>query len=167
MSDEEFAREMIAGLNPHVIKILKKFPPQSKLDKQKYGDNTSTITKQQVEASLGGVSLDEAISNNKLFILDHHDPLFPCLSKINQTNTKAYATRTILFLQKDGTLKPVAIELSKPNPQGDCYGPISTVYTPTKEGVEGSIWQLAKAYVVVNDSCYHQLVSHWYVYILN
>ncbi|MED6192549.1 Lox2p [Stylosanthes scabra] len=161
MSDEEFAREMIAGLNPHVIKILKEFPPQSKLDKSKYGDNTSTITKQQVEASLGGVSVDEAISNNKLFILDHHDPLFPYLSKINQTTTKAYATRTILFLQNDGTLKPVAIELSKPNPQGDSYGPISTVYTPTKEAVEGYIWQLAKAYVVVNDSCYHQLVSHW------
>ncbi|MED6113810.1 Lox2p [Stylosanthes scabra] len=161
MSDEEFAREMIAGLNPHVIKVLKEFPPQSKLDKSKYGDNTSTITKQQVEASLGGVSVDEAISNNKLFILDHHEALFPYLSKINQTSTKAYATRTILFLQNDGTLKPVAIELSKPNPQGDSYGPISTVYTPTKEGVEGSIWQLAKAYVVVNDSCYHQLVSHW------
>ncbi|RYQ88949.1 hypothetical protein Ahy_B09g095845 isoform K [Arachis hypogaea] len=125
MTDEEFAREMIAGLNPHVIKVLK------------------------------------AISNNKLFILDHHDPLFPYLSKINKTTTKAYATRTVLFLQNDGTLKPVAIELSKPNPQGDNYGPISTVYTPTKQGVDGSIWQLAKAYVVVNDSCFHQLVSHW------
>ncbi|RYQ88946.1 hypothetical protein Ahy_B09g095845 isoform G [Arachis hypogaea] len=161
MTDEEFAREMIAGLNPHVIKVLKEFPPQSKLDKQLYGDNTSTITKQHVESSLGGVTVEEAISNNKLFILDHHDPLFPYLSKINKTTTKAYATRTVLFLQNDGTLKPVAIELSKPNPQGDNYGPISTVYTPTKQGVDGSIWQLAKAYVVVNDSCFHQLVSHW------
>ncbi|KAL1339390.1 hypothetical protein AAHE18_U032900 [Arachis hypogaea] len=161
MTDEEFAREMIAGLNPHVIKVLKEFPPQSKLDKQLYGDNTSTITKQHVESSLGGVTVEQAISNNKLFILDHHDPLFPYLSKINKTTTKAYATRTVLFLQNDGTLKPVAIELSKPNPQGDNYGPISTVYTPTKQGVDGSIWQLAKAYVVVNDSCFHQLVSHW------
>ncbi|MQL20446.1 hypothetical protein EI008_26020, partial [Escherichia coli] len=69
--------------------------------------------------------------------------------------------RTILFLQNDGTLKPLAIELSKPHPQGDNFGPVSNVYLPADQGVEGSIWLLAKAYVVINDSCYHQLVSHW------
>ncbi|MQI32213.1 hypothetical protein EI016_23750, partial [Escherichia coli] len=81
--------------------------------------------------------------------------------RINATDRKAYATRTILFLQNDGTLKPLAIELSKPHPQGDNFGPVSNVYLPADQGVEGSIWLLAKAYVVINDSCYHQLVSHW------
>lgn len=95
-------------------------------------------------------------------MLNHHDMLIPYLRRINATSSKVYATRTILFLQKDGTLKPVVIELSLPHPEGDKYGVISNVYTPAEEGVQGSIWQLAKAYVAVNDSGIHQLISHWY-----
>lgn len=88
----------------------------------------------------------------------------PFLSRINSTSTKTYATRTLLFLKEDGTLKPLAIELSLPHPQGESYGATSQVYTPAEDGVEGSVWQLAKAYAAVNDSGYHQLISHWYVY---
>ncbi|XP_061370324.1 linoleate 9S-lipoxygenase-like [Gastrolobium bilobum] len=161
MTDEEFARETIAGVNPHIITRLQEFPPQSKLDKQLYGDNTSTITREHLEPNLGGLTVEQAIQSNKLYILDHHEILFPYLRKINATDTKAYATRTILFLQNNGTLKPLAIELSRPHPQGDNFGPVSNVYLPADQGVEASIWLLAKAYVVVNDSCYHQLVSHW------
>jgi len=106
--------------------------------------------------------IKQAIHGKKLFILDHHDYLIPYLRRINQTTTKTYATRTIFFLKSDGTLTPLAIELSKPHPQGDNHGPVSEVYVPVYEGVEAYIWLLAKAYVVVNDSCYHQLVSHWY-----
>lgn len=87
----------------------------------------------------------------------------PFLRKINSTSTKTYATRTLFLLQEDGTLKPLAIELSLPHPQGDSHGAVSKVFTPAPEdaGVEGSIWQLAKAYAAVNDSGYHQLISHW------
>ncbi|KAG4945141.1 hypothetical protein JHK87_041148 [Glycine soja] len=161
MTDEEFARETIAGVNPNVIKILEEFPPRSKLDSQAYGDHTSIITKQHLEPNLGGLTVEQAIQSKKLFILDHHDYLIPYLRKINATTTKTYATRTIFFLKSDGTLTPLAIELSKPHPQGEGYGPVSEVYVPSSEGVEAYIWLLAKAYVVVNDSCYHQLVSHW------
>ena len=35
------------------------------------------------------------------------------------------------------------------NPKGDIFGPVSKVYLPATEGVEASIWLLAKAYVVV------------------
>ena len=76
-------------------------------------------------------------------------------------NTKAYASRTLLFLQDNGTLKPLAIELSLPHPDGDQFGAVSKVYTPADQGVEGSIWQFAKAYVAVNDMGIHQLISHW------
>ncbi|CAJ1976135.1 unnamed protein product [Sphenostylis stenocarpa] len=160
-TDEEFAREMLAGINPVVIRGLQEFPPASKLDPKLYGNQTSTITKEHIDSNLEGLTVDEAIRERRLFILDLHDALIPYVRRINSTSTKIYASRTIVFLQKKGTLKPLAIELSLPHPNGDQYGAISKVYTPVEQGVEKSFWQLAKAYVVVVDSGYHQLISHW------
>ncbi|XP_031113123.1 probable linoleate 9S-lipoxygenase 5 [Ipomoea triloba] len=160
-TDEEFGREMLAGVNPVVIQRLQEFPPTSKLDPQVYGMQNSTITREHVENRMDGLSVDEAILQKRLFILDHHDALMPYLRRINTTTTKTYATRTLLFLKEDGTLKPLAIELSLPHPQGDRHGATSQVFTPAHHGIEGSVWQLAKAYVAVNDSGYHQLISHW------
>ncbi|MDK0841608.1 lipoxygenase family protein, partial [Clostridium perfringens] len=51
--------------------------------------------------------------------------------------------------------------LSLPHPEGDQLGAVSKVFTPAREGVAGSIWELAKAYAAVNDSGYHQLISHF------
>ncbi|KAL8253762.1 hypothetical protein R6Q59_031983 [Mikania micrantha] len=160
-TDEEFAREMLAGVNPVCISLLKEFPPTSKLDFNVYGDQNSSIKAADIENNLDGLDIDEAIKANRLFILDHHDSLMPYVQRINATSRKIYATRTLLFLRNDGTLKPLVIELSLPNPQGNEFGAISKVYTPAEHGVEGSIWQLAKAYVAVNDSGVHQLISHW------
>ncbi|KAM7473810.1 hypothetical protein LguiB_021053 [Lonicera macranthoides] len=140
---------------------LGEFPPMSKLDRELYGNQNSSITKEHIR-DLDGLTIEEAIKNNWLFILDHHDVLMPYLRRINTTATKIYATRTILFLENNGTLKPLAIELSLPHPDEDQLGAISTVYTLTHEGAVGTIWQLDKAYVVVNDSGYHQLICHFY-----
>ncbi|KAG2371195.1 Seed linoleate 9S-lipoxygenase-2 [Vigna angularis] len=159
MTDEEFAREMIAGVNPNVIRGLEEFPPKSNLDPATYGDQNSKITAEALD--LEGSTVDEALAKKRLFVLDYHDIFMPYIRGINQTYAKAYATRTILFLKENGTLMPVAIELSLPHPAGDKSGAVSQVILPAKEGVESTIWLLAKAYVVVNDSCYHQLMSHW------
>ncbi|XP_030506393.2 linoleate 9S-lipoxygenase 6 [Cannabis sativa] len=160
-TDEEFGREMVAGVHPVLIRRLEEFPPTSKLDPELYGDHTSTITEDHIKNSLEGLGVFEALFQNKLFILDHHDSYIPYLRRINSTSSKAYATRTLVFLTSEGTLKPVAIELSLPHPNGDEFGVVSKVYTPAEEGVEGTIWQLAKAYAAVTDSGYHQLISHW------
>ncbi|GMY21572.1 probable linoleate 9S-lipoxygenase 5 isoform X1 [Fagus crenata] len=160
-TDEEFGREMLAGVNPVCIRRLEEFPPKSKLDTTLYGDQNSKITKEHIENSIDGLTIEEALKNNRLFILDHHDVFMPYLNRINSTSTKTYASRTLLFLQNDGALKPLAIELSLPHPEDEKLGAISKVFTPAEQGVEGSIWQLAKAYAAVNDSGYHQLVSHW------
>lgn len=160
-TDEEFAREMVAGANPVVIRCLQEFPPASKLDPLEYGNQTSSITREQIEKNMNGLTVDQAIKNKKLFILDHHDAVMPYLTRINSTSTKTYATRTLLLLQEDGTLKPLAIELSLPHKEGEPPGAASQVFAPAEHGVEGSVWQLAKAYAAVNDSGYHQLNSHW------
>ncbi|KAI3793087.1 hypothetical protein L1987_35700 [Smallanthus sonchifolius] len=56
---------------------------------------------------------------------------------------------------------PIAIELSLPYLDGDKFGAVRKVYTPAKDGVEAAIWQLAKAYIAMNDSGVPQLISHW------
>ncbi|KAH6816454.1 PLAT/LH2 domain-containing lipoxygenase family protein [Perilla frutescens var. frutescens] len=160
-TDEEFGREMLAGVNPVIIRRLEEFPPRSKLDRQEYGNQDSTITREHIEKNMNGLTVDEALEKHKLFILDHHDALMLYLRRINTTATKTYATRTLLLLQDDGTLKPLAIELSLPHEDGDSFGAKSQVFTPCDQGVGAIIWQLAKAYAAVNDSGYHQLISHW------
>ncbi|KAL6893709.1 hypothetical protein ACP4OV_007807 [Aristida adscensionis] len=164
-TDKEFAREMLAGVNPVIIRRLTEFPPKSNLNPGEFGDHTSKITEADIQRHLEGLTVQSALSQNRLFILDHHDHFMPYLCEINKMkDIFVYATRTLLLLKEDGTLKPLAIELSQPHPQGQLHGPDSTVYTPAHTGVAGHIWQLAKAYVSVNDSAWHQLISHWYSY---
>ncbi|KAL8464800.1 hypothetical protein ACS0TY_034339 [Phlomoides rotata] len=160
-TDEEFTQEMLGGMNPVVISRVKEFPPTSNLDPEVYGDQSSAMAWHHVKDHMDGITIDEAIEANKLFILNHHDSLMPYLRRINSTTTKTYASRTLLFLQNDGRLKPLAIELSVPHPNGDKLGAVSKVYTPAEDGVDGSVWQLAKAYAAVNDSGVHQLISHF------
>lgn len=94
------------------------------------------------------------METNRLFMVDYHDTYLPFLDRINALEgRKAYATRTILFLTRLGTLKPVAIELSLPKSK--------RVVTPPLDATTYWTWQLAKAHVGSNDAGVHQLVNHW------
>ncbi|XP_057841008.2 linoleate 9S-lipoxygenase isoform X2 [Cryptomeria japonica] len=160
--DEEFARQTLAGVNPLVIQCLQSFPPSSSLDEKLYGPQKSAITAQHIEGNLEGLSVDQATALKRLFILDYYDAYMPYMERINKLSkdVKAYATRTVFFLTKEGTLKPVAIELCLP--PIDEKAAVRKVFTPGEHGTEeGALWQLAKAHVRVNDTGYHQLVSHW------
>ncbi|KAJ4757480.1 Lipoxygenase [Rhynchospora pubera] len=148
-TDEEFAREMLAGLNPAVIKCLKVFPPVG------VGGRESSITDSHIEGKLEGLTIQRAMDQKRIFILDHHDYLMPYLSRINsQKGVRVYASRTLLFLKDDGTLKPLAIELTLPGEEEQ-----SRVFVP--DIPVRALWELAKTFVAVNDSGYHQLISHW------
>lgn len=160
LRDDEFARQAIAGVNPVNIEKLKVFPPISKLDPQIYGPQESALKEEHILSQLNGMTVQEAINEDKLFIIDYHDIYLPFLEGINALDgRKSYATRTIFFLTSRGTLKPVAIELSLPP-----AGPSSRskrVVTPPVDATTHWMWQLAKAHVCSNDAGVHQLVNHW------
>ncbi|KAF2300952.1 hypothetical protein GH714_018561 [Hevea brasiliensis] len=160
LRDDEFARQAISGVNPVNIEMLKAFPPKSNLDPEIYGPQESALKEEHIIGHLNGMSVKEALEENKLFIVDYHDIYLPFLDRINALDSrKAYATRTIFFLTPLGTLKPIAIELSLPH-----VGPSSQskrVVTPPVDATTNWIWQLAKAHVCSNDAGVHQLVNHW------
>ncbi|XWS36628.1 hypothetical protein CRYUN_Cryun20dG0101300 [Craigia yunnanensis] len=147
-SDEEFGRQMLAGTNPMRIKCLREFPPQG-----------SSIRKSDIEQNLDGLSFVQVMNQWRIFVLDHHDYLLPFLRKLVSEGACPCASRTLLFLRSDATLKPLAIELTYPDSSGE--GMRSKVILPAKEGTDRALWQLARAHVAANDSAYHQLISHW------
>lgn len=102
----------------------------------------------------------QAMNQWRLFKLDHHDYLMPFLGRINrEEDVCAYASRTLLFLRDDCTLKPVAIELSLPG--SSSHEEINRVFCPARDGTKAALWQLAKAHVAAADTVHHHLVSHW------
>ncbi|KAK1302115.1 hypothetical protein QJS10_CPB12g01797 [Acorus calamus] len=161
LRDDEFARQAIAGINPVNIERLQVFPPMSKLDPEIYGPQESSIKEEHIVGQLNGMTVQQAIEAEKLYMLDFHDAYLPFIERINALDgRKAYATRTIFFLSQTGTLKPVAIELSLPSTTPS-RPPKRRVLTPPTDATTHWKWQMAKAHVCSNDAGVHQLVNHW------
>ncbi|CAL5043183.1 unnamed protein product [Urochloa decumbens] len=159
--DEEFARETLAGMNPLSIQLVTELPIKSKLDEQTYGPGDSLITKELIEKQINGVmTADEAVAKKKLFMLDYYDMFLPYVHAVRELEgTTLYASRTVFFLEEEGTLRPVAIELTRPkSPNMPQW---RQVFTPGSSVADSWLWQLAKAQVLAHDTGYHQLVSHW------
>lgn len=160
LRDNEFGRQTLAGVNPVNIELLREFPILSKLDPEVYGNPESAITRELIEEELNGMSIEEAIKNKRLFILDYHDMLLPFMRKMNSLpGRRAYASRTLFLCTKTGIMRPIAIELSLPptpsSPQN------RHVYTHGHHATDHWIWKQAKAHVCSNDAGVHQLVNHW------
>ncbi|XP_004228859.1 linoleate 13S-lipoxygenase 2-1, chloroplastic [Solanum lycopersicum] len=102
----------------------------------------------------------QAVQQKKLFILDYHDFLLPFVNKVNELKgTVLYGSRTLFYLTPNGTLRPLAIELTRP--PVDDKPQWKQVYCPTWYATGAWLWRIAKAHVLAHDSGYHQLVSHW------
>lgn len=159
--DEEFARQTVAGLNPCSIRLVKEWPLKSKLDPEIYGPAESAITSEIINKEIGGImSVEKAIKEKKLFMLDYHDILLPYVNKVRKLKGKTlYGSRTLFFLNPEGTLRPLAIELTRPPTNGK--GQWKQVFTPSWHSTSVWLWRIAKAHALAHDSGYHQLVSHW------
>ncbi|CAK9146782.1 unnamed protein product [Ilex paraguariensis] len=159
--DVEFGRQTLAGLNPYSIQLVKKWPLKSELDPTVYGPPESAITTELVEQEIKGfMTVDEAVEKKRLFILDYHDLLLPYVNKVREIKgTTLYGSRTLFFLTPSGTLRPLAIELTRPPLDGKPQW--KKVYRPSWSATDAWLWRLAKVHVLAHDSGYHQLVSHW------
>ncbi|KAF8395891.1 hypothetical protein HHK36_019846 [Tetracentron sinense] len=144
-----------------MYKMVQEWPLKSKLDPNIYGPVESAITRELIEQEIKGVmTLGEAIERKKLFILDYHDMFLPYVHKVRKIKGKTlYGSRTLFFLTHDCTLRPLAIELTRP-PMGD-KPQWKQVFTPNLDATSYWLWKLAKAHVNAHDSGYHQLVNHW------
>ncbi|WCJ18986.1 lipoxygenase 2 [Euphorbia peplus] len=159
--DEEFSRQTLAGLNPFSIELVREWPIKSKLDPSIYGSSESLLSKEIIEYEIcGTLTLEEALEEKKLFMLDYHDLYLPYVAKVRELEgTTLYGSRTLFFLTKNDTLKPVAIELTRP-PFGD-KPRWRHVFTPGNDATDCWLWKMAKAHVCAHDAAYHQLVIHW------
>ncbi|KAG6479283.1 hypothetical protein ZIOFF_062746 [Zingiber officinale] len=172
-SDEEFAREMLAGLNPAVIRCLEINPDAVFIACKSWtfdliiNADFSNRGKRREKLDYCYPSRKESrrpehyrMTTGRMFMLDHHEYLMPYLRRINEQGVCIYASRTLFLLRHDHTLKPVAIELTLPG-GGAGSEEINRVFLPASKGTEAALWQLAKTHVAVNDSGHHQLISHW------
>ncbi|CAI9106629.1 OLC1v1005833C1 [Oldenlandia corymbosa var. corymbosa] len=162
LRDVEFARQTLAGVNPCCIELVKEWPLKSKLDPEVYGPAESAITTEIVEQQIKGVmTVEEALKQKKLFMLDYHDILLPFVERVRkQKGTTLYGSRTLFFLTPENTLTPLAIELVCPPIDGNPQ--YKEVFTPAGwSSTDLWLWKLARAHVLAHDSGIHQLVSHW------
>ncbi|PRQ28945.1 putative linoleate 13S-lipoxygenase [Rosa chinensis] len=158
LPDDEFGRQALAGINPLSIERLTTFPPVGKLNASTYGPQESAFKEEHIIGHVNGMSMQQALEENKMFILDYHDIFLPLINQINaMDNRKAYATRTIFFLTSLGILKPIERSL----PQTNSDPPSKQVLTPPVDATTSWLWELGKAHVCSNDSSVHRLIHHW------
>ncbi|CAN1336783.1 Linoleate 13S-lipoxygenase 2-1, chloroplastic [Linum perenne] len=159
----ESANEVLQFELPDTMESLDfEWPLKSKLDPEVYGNPDSAITTELVERQIRGyMTFDEAIKQKKLFILDYHDILLPFVGLVRQQKgTTLYGSRALFLLTPVGTLKPIAIELTRPPIDGKPLW--KRVFTPgTFSSTDEWLWKLAKTHVLAHDVGYHQLISHW------
>ncbi|KAL2940969.1 Linoleate 13S-lipoxygenase 2-1 chloroplastic [Bienertia sinuspersici] len=131
MRNEEFSRQTLAGLNPFSIKCLteQEWPIMSKLDPNIYGSPESALTTELIESQIkGSMTVEQALKEKRLFIIDYHDAFMLYVKKVREIKGRTlYGSRT-LFIFDDESLRPLAIELTRPPMDGKPQW--KQVYTP-------------------------------------
>lgn len=99
-SDEEFARQILAGTNPVCIRRVTQFPLTSELDQNIYGDQDSKITKHHIEKNMGTMTVEQVHINfcSCNLISQQKNPMhyyiFPKSQSLAQINCRPYIIDT-------------------------------------------------------------------------
>ncbi|XLS86268.1 hypothetical protein HN51_036434, partial [Arachis hypogaea] len=131
--------QLYGGLMPSLVGTAasQEWPLRSELDPGKYGPQELAITSEIINKEIRGILTVEKSNEEKLFILDYHDILLPYVSKVRKLKGKTlYGSRTLFFLTPEGTLKPLAIELTRPPMDGKKQW--KQVFTPSWHST--SVW---------------------------
>ncbi|KAL1086022.1 hypothetical protein V6Z11_D08G089400, partial [Gossypium hirsutum] len=156
----EGSEEVLRFKAPDTMAITE-WPLKSKLDPSIYGLAESAISDEMINQEIGGImTVEQALRQKRLFILDYHHLYLPDVKKVRELNgTTLYGSRTLFFLNSNDTLRPLAIELTRPPMDGKPQW--KQVYVPSWDSTACWLWRFAKTHVLAHDAGYHQLVSHW------
>nr|XP_002737892.1 PREDICTED: arachidonate 5-lipoxygenase-like [Saccoglossus kowalevskii] len=130
-----FGAQRLMGCNPNQIRLCTGIP-------ENFG-----VTNDMIGHLLDNMSLDEAISNKRLFIVDHK-----ILDGITTLDPECVLCAPIglFFMNKEDELMPVAIQLfQRKSDDNPVFLPTNAPYT----------WMLAKMYFNNADACIHECAS--------
>ncbi|XP_071947769.1 polyunsaturated fatty acid 5-lipoxygenase-like [Antedon mediterranea] len=129
-SDKHFGNNIMNGTNPYRVQICKEIPEKL------------AVTEDMLTPSLCGLTITEAIAQNRLFYIDYKD-----LEGIPEIPNPI----ALLFVDDADDLMPVAIQLEQePADDNPVFLPTDNKYT----------WILAKMWFNMADASFHEACTH-------
>ncbi|XP_046394318.1 polyunsaturated fatty acid 5-lipoxygenase-like [Ischnura elegans] len=136
MDDEWFGRQRVQGVNPVLITLCQEIP-------EKFG-----VTDEMVEPFLEGLTLEQALQKNKIFITDL-EMLDGILCK--DSGLPLVSPIALFYLNKAEDIMPLAIQLFQQKaPDNPVFLPSDPKYT----------WILAKMFYNMAEAQHHQSSTH-------
>ncbi|XP_033111083.1 arachidonate 5-lipoxygenase-like [Anneissia japonica] len=136
-SDEVFGNRALNGCNPSQIKLCEQLP------------EGFYVTADMVEPFLEGLTLDDALVNKRIFIIDYHVmegiDCMPC-------------PFALYFVGNDKKLRPIAIQLQRASEDATDKPPVFLPNDPDYT------WKLAKMWFSLADASYHQTATFCFTY---
>ncbi|KAK9537042.1 hypothetical protein VZT92_006780 [Zoarces viviparus] len=141
MEDWYFGYQCLNGCNPLMLRQTRLLPPNL------------SVTSDMLRPFLpGGSSLEQELERGNIYLLDYEVLDGVPANVINGKQTYLSAPLSLLHLNRQGQLVPIAIQLQQ------TPGPQNPVFLPSDPGCD---WLLAKIWVHSADFQCHQLASHY------
>lgn len=138
LSDQEFARQRLAGQNPMVIRQVQ---PSDQPHLQGWAELSCR------RSNGTAIDLVEAAGQQQLFVVDY--PLLQALTPAQLQPGRYVGSPIAVFHRSPQGLEPILIQLEP-----------GRVVLPSDRGAEADAWMQAKLYVQVADVTHHELISH-------